>query len=819
MKLHRIILLGILCITIVLSACTSNEPAPPTALRGAVVPTRVTETPTATEEATAEATLTQSPATNTPVSIPTEEATVDVIALVTEVTEEAVITEEPTEIVTVEVTATEEPTEIVTEEATATEEPTEEIVASNTPTPTETLEEPTHTPTATLRVASSNTPTPTSTPTVEVPPTEAIIGETTIAYGDVVGGTITNANYEFRYTFAAQAGDFVSIIMRATDRQENLDGYLTILAPNGAQLVVNDDLNSLESYDPGITNYEIPQSGIYTIIASRFNGIAGTSSGGFELSLEVVDGAVITPTPAATEDLTETAITYGGRAQGDISNDTPYVAYQFVAQEGDVIGIQVNMLSGTLDPQVVLFSANGAEIASNDDDPLGGFNAYLRDFVIPEGGVYTIWATRFNRDQGTSEGQFELLLEKAGGGVTPPPVTNTGVIVLDEVVSGEITNGDFARTYTFSGTQGQVVTFIMRANVGNLDPYLILVDPEGKQIARNDDGQDLGFNSSLDKVRLPMTGDYTVVASRFQVALGVTQGTFQLTATEDTGTSQALITVDEMGLGDSISDGLNGGAYHYYTFLAEAGDVVTILLANVSGNLDPFLSLEDSFGTELVRSYDDLFDEEDNVNNAIIRDFIIPNTGYYVIGAGYSGETTGQYRLILNRTETTSTIPQYAVLDWVQTSTFADGEPTNFLINAGDWVIEDVERRVGSVLTFRLPTFGGQIPTSAQLTLEACYLTNPSVFDLFGELEISNLSYYASDAILPLAFEPSPTVFTTVSKCQDVDMTDLVLEAYGAGATFLQIQINFASADVNVNNSIDAVIFVDPRLELYFDAS
>ncbi|HRF98303.1 MAG TPA: hypothetical protein PLZ51_24010, partial [Aggregatilineales bacterium] len=356
----------------------------------------------ATEEATAEVTLTQSPATNTPVSVPTEEviiteeATVDVIAVVTEATEEAVITEEPTEIVTVEATATEEPTEIVTAEATATDEPTEEIVASNTPTPTETLEEPTHTPTATLRVVSSNTPTPTSTPTLEVPPTEAIIGETTIAYGDVVSGTINNANYEFRYTFAAQAGDFVSIIMRATDRQENLDGYLTILAPNGAQLVVNDDLDSLIGYDPGITNYEIPESGIYTIIASRFNGIAGTSSGGFELSLEVVDGAVITPTPAATEDLTETAITYGGRAQGEISNDTPYVAYQFVAQEGDVIGIQVNALSGTLDPQVVLFSANGAEIASNDDDPLGGFNAYLRDFVIPEGGVYTIWATRFN---------------------------------------------------------------------------------------------------------------------------------------------------------------------------------------------------------------------------------------------------------------------------------------------------------------------------------------------------------------------------------------------------------------------------------------
>ncbi|MCL4254485.1 MAG: hypothetical protein KJ043_12005, partial [Anaerolineae bacterium] len=232
-----------------------------------------------------------------------------------------------------------------------------------------------------------------------------------------------------------------------------------------------------------------------------------------------------------------------------------------------------------------------------------------------------------------------------GGTIAPTPVSNSGTIALDEAVVGEITNENFVRFYAFSGTQGDVVTFTMRADVGNLDPYLILIDPDGQQIARNDDGSGLGFNSSLDKVILPKTGDYTLVATRFQVAFGVTEGTFQLSATADSGTSQALIGILPIEYEVPQTEVLSGGNFQYYGFNAQAGDVITITHVNASGNLDPFLALEDVFGVELARSYDDLFEENRNFDNAAIRNFIIPNTGYYVIAAGYSGETSGGYTL------------------------------------------------------------------------------------------------------------------------------------------------------------------------------
>lgn len=797
MKLHRTILFCVLCIMALVVACTPTQTPPSTPLRGAVVPTRVTETPTST---------------------PTVEETAELTATPTvEPTEEATATEEPTE----EIVPTNTP--VVTEEPTAEETipvtveviiPTE--TETNTPTETPDLASATPTLRPTRTPTPSPTPSPTSTPPEVVITTPAVITETPIVYGDVVVGIITNDVYEYRYLFEAQAGDAVSIFMRATNRQQGLDGYLTLLAPNGAQLVVNDDFNSLQGYDPGIADYTIPADGIYTIVASRFNGVAGTSSGDFELTLTIADVTPVTPEPTESADFTEIPIAYGDRAEGDITNQTPFVAYQFVAQAGDVIGIQANALSGTLDPQVVLFSSNGAEIASNDDDPLGGFNAYLRDFVIPETGVYTIWATRFNRDVGTSSGRYELLLQRVGAGTVSTPISNSGTIALGESTTGEITNQNFARFYTFSGTQGDVVTFIMRADVGNLDPYLILIDPDGQQIARNDDGSGLGFNSSLDKVILPKTGDYTIVATRFQVAFGVTLGTFQLSATADTGTSQALIEILPIEYGTPQTGILGGGNFQYYGFNAEAGDVITITHANASGNLDPFLALEDAFGVELARSYDDLFDENRNFDNAAIRNFIIPNTGYYVISAGYSGETSGGYTLTVTRTSTTNNIPQYALLDWGKTAAFADGEQTSLLVNVGDWVLDNVERRVVSVLTFRLPPSDNRQLGSVMLSIESCYLTNNSVFTVFGALQISGLGYYASDVTVPLAIQANPQPVATITACQDVDITEFVTEAYNSGATYVQIQLNFASNTVNRNAVIDAAIFLEPRLELYF---
>lgn len=769
MNLHRTILFCISCVTVTVVACTPTQTPTPIALRGAIVPTRVTETPTITPtiEPTATPTSTITPS-HTPTDVPTSTPT-------------------------------------VTNTPTATEEPT--FTPTNTPTPSPTTALPS--PTPTLTTTWTPTTTPTETPTV----TPIVMPESTITYGDVVTGTISNTIYEYRYLFEAQAGDIVTIWMRATNRQQGLDGYLTLLAPNGAQLIVNDDFNSLQGYDPAIVDYTIPADGTYTIIASRFNGVAGPSTGDFELRLTRSEVVVTTP---ELPDVAAIPLAYGERVEGDITDAQPFVIYRFSAQAGEAIDIRMNALSETLDPKIVLFSPNGSEIASNDDDPAGGYNAYLRYYIIPETGIYTIWATRYNRETGTSVGRYELLLQQVRS--SDLVILNSGVITLNEAIIGEITDEYFARFYTFAGTQGDVITITMRSAVGDLDPYLILVDPDGRQIARNDDGADLGFNSELDKVVLSKTGEYTIVATRYQHILGITQGTFQLSVTTDRGESQNAIQNASIEYDVPQRGTLDGGNFDYYTFYAQAGDVIDISYVRLSGDLNPILRLEDAFGLELAWNDTDLLDETQNFENAAIRNFVIPQTGYYVIVAAYGGRTTGDYALTLTRTAKTDEVPQYALLDWNNTFLLTDGRNVGIaIISAGDWFFEGSETPLISLMTFRLLPFENQSLRRAILTFEDCYLTNEDLFTILGGLQISNLGYYTLNEDLPNTFNSNPRPIVTITTCRNVDITDLVAEAYLANAAYIQIQLNFARNRINRNRATDAVIFLEPRLELYFD--
>ena len=65
-------------------------------------------------------------------------------------------------------------------------------------------------------------------------------------------------------------------------------------------------------------------------------------------------------------------------------------------------------------------------IAENDDDPDGGTrNAYLESYLLTEDGEYTVIATRFQRDLGTSRGDFDLYFDLYEGDGTLVATTMT----------------------------------------------------------------------------------------------------------------------------------------------------------------------------------------------------------------------------------------------------------------------------------------------------------------------------------------------------------------------------------------------------------
>ncbi len=107
-----------------------------------------------------------------------------------------------------------------------------------------------------------------------------------------------------------------------------------------------------------------------------------------------------------------------------------------------------------------------------------------------------------------------------------------GVLSLGRTVSGVITDEAFSVFYQIQLRAGDVIDVLMQRTSGNLDTYISLLDPDGVEIASNDDDPELGTSGSrLNSVTIPSNGFYTLLATRYRQQNGTSTGTFDLTVT------------------------------------------------------------------------------------------------------------------------------------------------------------------------------------------------------------------------------------------------------------------------------------------------
>jgi hypothetical protein len=200
----------------------------------------------------------------------------------------------------------------------------------------------------------------------------------------------------------------------------------------------------------------------------------------------------------------------GDTLTGTINQGQPSVFYSFEAQTGDAVSIRMQSVGDNLDPLLLLLDANGTEIARDDDgDPDGPRDALLANFPIPNDGTYIVVATRFGGDAGLSVGDFILTLTSSVPAVSteapPPEITDT--LIYGDVVESSIDDEFFEDRLLFVGQAGDTVTITMTAlDSADLDPFLILLGPDGQEIARNDDSSEFTRNAQLAGITLPESG-------------------------------------------------------------------------------------------------------------------------------------------------------------------------------------------------------------------------------------------------------------------------------------------------------------------------
>lgn len=376
----------------------------------------------------------------------------------------------------------------------------------------------------------------------------------------IVEDVLTNDWYYRVYSFAGSAGDLITITMDAVSG--SLDTLLLLLDAAGNVIDSNDD-SAPGNTNAAIVNRRLLSAGTYYIVATRYGKDVGGTEGGYELRLTGPVGDL----PQEVIDLglargdVEIVLSWNTNAdlqllvrdpRGDsIYDDIPLVpSGGRLAADGNVNcrASQTSPISyiywpqGTLTPgvyEVEVWYQN----TCNDNRPVTFELAVFVDgaLVFSDTASPTVlekYVTNFtigvDRSVRADLGGFIGTSQRIDAGSLDwrSQLDRAVPVVSGQPVTGSITADNKFDLYVFEGRAGDVVSINMIATAGRLDTALFLMDPNGIQIAENDDavvGE--STDSLISDFTLPQDGQYIIIATHFGMRYGGTTGAYNLTFT------------------------------------------------------------------------------------------------------------------------------------------------------------------------------------------------------------------------------------------------------------------------------------------------
>lgn len=498
---------------------------------------------------------------------------------------------------------------------------------------------------------------------VGVPPNLANLPQ--LRFGQTQTGEINDGVFLQPYVFEAEAEDEIVLDMVGTG---DLDPLLLLLNANQEPLAENDDIQPDSNRNSQI-QFTIPESGFYVAVATRFDQENGISSGGYELTLRRASDPA--PTNFATDSepssdlvlaLNPQRIRPGLSPSGEFNPSQFARVYGFTVTNGDLVDFAISTDSNV--PVTIMMTDDRLQpLAISDESsllgiPLPASGTYLF-FVAPAFGpaanVADNYILAFNATGGdfVSEGDFDEPL------ATPTPAEPEEIpiigIAYGERITGTITETALEQDYTFTGSADDVVRINMTALPGSgLDTYIELLNPSGTPLAENDDivpGQD---RNSFLQATLPTDGEYTIRATRYggETAPPST-GDYELTLNVVDPTA-AGVNPNILPIFDNqpVANAVNETQYlMFYSFSGNSGDIATIQVNTVSGDLDAVLYLY-AYTTagdpiEIARNDDS---PRGGTFDPLLESIVLPRTGDYLIGVGRfpEGTSEGEFTMTLD---------------------------------------------------------------------------------------------------------------------------------------------------------------------------
>lgn len=344
-----------------------------------------------------------------------------------------------------------------------------------------------------------------------------------LQYGIPITNTITNMQPRLFFTFEAQAGDIINVSMIRSSG--SLDPYIQLLDANRFLVAENDDANG-NTHNAQIQTLVIDNPGTYILVATRYGQASGDSAGSFVLTIEEASNSGL-----GNSRFAPAGLVFNQTITAELSQNRYERFYVFDGQRDQIISISMDrtQFAGQLDPYLVLTNA-GFQPLIEDDDAGSGSNAYLENYRLPADGLYYIIATRFERENGTSFGEYNLTLTDEGSAFADvaPEIPR---LLYGTTIQGTIDFNATEAFYVFWGTEGERVIITMDRTTGDLDAVLELLDSAQVRMLRDDD---TGFeNNARIDTTLTYTGLHYIRATRYEGNTGNlnTSGDYRLALT------------------------------------------------------------------------------------------------------------------------------------------------------------------------------------------------------------------------------------------------------------------------------------------------
>jgi len=353
---------------------------------------------------------------------------------------------------------------------------------------------------------------------------------------------------------------------------------------------------------------------------------------------------------------------------------------------------------GAIDPVLLVHSAEGEQLAFNDDSN-ASLNSALYFSPAASGEVF-VEARGFNPE---ATGGYTLSVSAA---VLPDDDAGNDHTTRSRVTPGRAVNGSLeyegdADWYRMTVRTGQIYRISLNGAEGDNalgDPLLRVIERDGHELAINDDTN--GLNSYVEFTPT-VNADVFVVASAYS---DLYAGNYTLSVEAERlppdNASANVGTRGRIAVGGTVEASLEySGDRDWYRIRLEEGQSYRFALNTVEADNalgDPLLRLYDARGTELAMD-----DDGGGALNSLLEYTATATGNYYIEARGFTDDASGAYSL----RALAGDIPGDATTD---TALDANGDyREGMLAPAGDRDWYRVEMQAGQAMRVSLATVEG----------------------------------------------------------------------------------------------------------------